>query len=101
LGYSSSHIEAKTTGTPGPIDIDKPTVEECLVIIETNAGLNGSRHAPGTGQGTVTSDMPQDLPAGPQEWRDKLPNRQRPSRQSGNTKCIPPKKTDQLERLEA
>jgi hypothetical protein len=49
------------------MDIEKPTIEEFLEIIEPNGGLNESRHAPGTSQGTVPSDKPRDPPAGPKE----------------------------------
>jgi hypothetical protein len=101
LGDKSTHIETETTPSPVPMDIEKPTIEEFLEIIEPNGGLNESRHAPGTSQGTVPSDKPRDPPAGPKEWRDKLAKRQRRSRRSGNTKRNPRKETSKLEQLEA
>jgi hypothetical protein len=101
LGDKSTHIEAETTPSPVPMDIEKPTIEEFREILEPNGGLNESRHAPGTSQGTVPSDKPRDPPAGRKEWRDKLAKRQRRSRRSGNTKRNPPKETSKLEQLEA
>jgi hypothetical protein len=101
LGDTSTHIEAETTPSPVPMDIEKPTIKGFLGILEPNGGLNESRHAPGTRQGTVPSDKPRDPPAGPKEWSDKLAKRQRRSRRSGNTKRNPPKETSKLEQLEA
>jgi hypothetical protein len=101
LGDKSTHIEAETTPSPVPMDIENPTIEEFLEILEPNGGLKESRHAPGTSQGTVPSDKPPDPPAGPKGWRDKLAKRQRRSRRSGNTKRNPPKETSKLEQLEA
>jgi hypothetical protein len=101
LGDKFTQIETETTPSPVPIDIEIPTIEEFLEIIEPNGGLNESRHAPGTSQGTVPSDQPRDPPAAPKEWRDKLAKRQRRSRRSGNTKRNPRKETSKLEQLEA
>jgi hypothetical protein len=42
LGDKSTHIEAETTASPVPMDIEKSTVEEVLEIIEPNGGLNES-----------------------------------------------------------
>jgi hypothetical protein len=81
--------------------IEKLTIEEFLEILDPNGGLNESRHAPESSQGTVPSDKPRDPPAGPKEWRDKLAKRQRRSRRSGKTKRNPPKDTSKLEQLEA
>jgi hypothetical protein len=82
------------------MDIEKPTIEEFLEMLEPNGGLNESRHAPGLSQGTVPSDKPRDPPTGPKEWRDKLAKRQRRSRRSGKTKRNPPKEISKLEQLE-
>jgi hypothetical protein len=101
LKDKSTHIQAKTTPSPVPMDVEKPTIEECLEILEPNGGLNESRHAPGTSQGTVPSDKPRDPPPGPKEWRDKLAKRQRRSRRSRKTKRNPPKENSKLEQLEA
>jgi hypothetical protein len=49
------------------MDIEKPTIEEFLEILEPNGGLNESRHAPGSSQGTAPSDKPRDPPTGPKE----------------------------------
>jgi hypothetical protein len=65
MGDKSTHTEARTTPSPVPIDIEKPTIEEFLEILEPNGGLTESRHAPGSSQGTVASDKPRDLPTGP------------------------------------
>jgi hypothetical protein len=86
--------------SPVPMDIEKPTIEEFLEILEPNGGLNESRHAPGSSQGTAPSDQLRDPPTGPKEWRDKLAKRQRRSRCSGKTKRNPPKETSKLEQLE-
>jgi hypothetical protein len=72
LGDKSTHIEATTTPSPVPMDVEKPTIEEFLEILEPNGGLNDSRHAPGSSQGTAPSDKPRDPPTGPKAWRDKL-----------------------------
>jgi hypothetical protein len=69
LEDKSTHIEAKTTPSPVPMDIEKPTIEGFLEILEPNGGLNESRHAPGLRQGTVPSNKPRDPPTGPKEWR--------------------------------
>jgi hypothetical protein len=97
----STHIEAKTTPSPVPMEIEKPTIEEFLEILEPNGGLNESRYAPGLSQRTVSSDKPRDPPTGPKEWRDKLAKRQRRSRRLAKTKQNPPKETRKLEQLEA
>jgi hypothetical protein len=76
LGDKSIHIEAETTPSRVPMDIEKPTIEEFLEILEPNGRLNESRHPHGTSQGTVPSDKPRDPPAGTLEWRDKLAKRQ-------------------------
>jgi predicted nuclease with TOPRIM domain len=67
VGNKSTHIEAKTTPSPVPMDIEKPTIEELLEILEPNGGLNESRHAPGSSQGTVLYDKPRYPPTGPKE----------------------------------
>jgi hypothetical protein len=101
LGDKSTHIEAETTPSPVPMDIEKLTIEEILEIPEPNGGLNESRNAPVTRQGTVLSDKRRDPPDGPKEWKDKLAKQQCRSRRSGNTKRNPPKETSKLEQLEA
>jgi hypothetical protein len=101
LEDKSTHIEAKTTSSPVPLDIEKPIIEEFLEILEPNGGLNESRHAPGLSQGTVQSDKPRHPPTGPQEWRDTLAKRQRRSRDSGKTKRNTPTETSKLEQLDA
>jgi hypothetical protein len=83
------------------MDIEKPTIEEFLEILEPNGGLNNSRHAAGTSQRIVPSDKLRDRLAGPQEWRDKLTKQQHRSRYSGNTKQNPPKKTSMFKQPEA
>jgi hypothetical protein len=83
------------------MDIEKPTIEEFLEVLEPNGRLNESRHAPGSSQGTVPSDKLRDPPTGPKEWRDKLAKRQRQSRRSGKTKRNSPQETSKLEELEA
>jgi hypothetical protein len=40
VGDKSTHIEATTTPSPVPMDIEKPTIEEFLEILEPNGGLN-------------------------------------------------------------
>jgi hypothetical protein len=75
LGDRSRHIEAETTPSPVPMDIEKPTIEEVHKILERNGGLNESQHASGISQGTVPSDKPQDPLPSPKEWSDKLGKR--------------------------
>jgi hypothetical protein len=101
LGDKSTHIEATTTPSPVPMDIEKSTIEEFLEILEPYGGLNESQHAPRSSQGTAPSDKPRDPPTSPKEWRDKLAKRQRRSRRSGKTKRNPPNDTSKLEPLEA
>jgi hypothetical protein len=39
MGDISTDTEEKTTPSPVPMDIEKPTIEEFLEILEPNGGL--------------------------------------------------------------
>jgi hypothetical protein len=67
-------MELKRTSSTIPMEIEKSTIEEFFDIVNSNGGLNESRHAPKNPtieRPKQPIDSPRQPPIGPKVWGEK------------------------------
>jgi hypothetical protein len=96
LAYKVDDADLRNSSSPIPMEVEKPTIKEFLGQLNSNGGLEESRHTPENtpvenglptsvpdeNQNTVIPRNSQDLPTGPRQWREKMARKQRWSKQS-------------------
>jgi hypothetical protein len=85
------------------MDIEKPTIEEFFDSVNSNGGLNESRHAPKNP--TIDPpkqpiDSPQQPPIGPKVWREKRVKKHQSKKPNVSNQKVSDTKS-KLDRLEA
>jgi hypothetical protein len=115
LAHKVGDADLRNSSSPIPMEVEKPTMEEFLVQLKSNGGLEDSLHAPEnspvehgrlTGapdekENLVNLRNSQDLPTDPRQWREKMARKHWQSKQSKSANKNKPTLDTKLPQLEA